>query len=59
MVTIVYNHEAVKSMTKEEFLEMHQHLAEHTDLSADYDKIVPPKKEKPSAPAKKPAKGDK
>lgn len=52
---IGYNEEAVKGMTKEEFLENQKHHAKDTDLVADYERIVG-KKEKAEKP-KEPAKG--
>jgi hypothetical protein len=46
MITIRYNEESVKTMTKEQFLENQKHHANDTDLEADYLKICPPKSKK-------------
>lgn len=50
MYTVGFNKEWVKSVSKAEFLEHEKHHeANGIDLSAEYDKIVPPKaKEKPT-----------
>lgn len=48
---VSWNKEVVKSLTKDQFIEMHQHMKDDVDLDAEYDKIVPPK-EKPEAKSK-------
>jgi hypothetical protein len=53
---INYNEEAVKTLTKEEFLENQKHHAKDTDLSADYDKIVGAEKKVAATVPKKPEK---
>jgi hypothetical protein len=50
------NHAAVKTMSKEQFVEMMQHHKADIDLESEYDKIVPPTKK---AEAKAPAKNEK
>lgn len=44
MSTVInYNEDWVRSVTKNEFLENQKHHSNDTDLSADYDRINPPK----------------
>jgi hypothetical protein len=40
-----FNHDWVKSVSKEEFLKSQSHIADVEFLSEEYDKIVPPKKD--------------
>lgn len=42
---VTLNKEAVKAMSKKEFVAMMQHHKNDIDLEAEYDKIVPPVKE--------------
>lgn len=44
---MAFNEEEIKKLSKKSFIAMHQHHAKDYDLAAEYDKIVPPKKEKP------------
>lgn len=46
------NKEAVKSMSKKEFVDMMQHHKGDINLEAEYDKIVPTKKATPKEVAK-------
>ena len=39
-----WNEAAVKAMSKEQFVDMHQHYKDSVDLEAEYDKIVPANK---------------
>lgn len=50
------NKEAVKTMTKEQFVGMMQHHKDDVDLEVEYDKIVPPKTEAPKESKKEVAK---
>lgn len=46
------NKEAVKSMSKQQFVDMMQHHKGDIDLEAEYDKIIPTKKATPKEAAK-------
>lgn len=54
---IGFNTDHVKKLTKEEFIKQFKPAYPKHDLSAEYDNIVPPKKEEPKTePAKLPVK---
>ena len=43
-MTISFNKEAIKKMSKAEFIKMHKSFAQLIDLDAYYDKVNPKKK---------------
>lgn len=45
-VTVKFNKEAAKKLSRAKFIEKHKALAEHVDLGAEYDRMFPPKKKK-------------
>lgn len=45
-IQISFNEEWVRSVSKKEFLENEKYHADNIDLSAEYDRINPPKKAK-------------
>lgn len=48
-IEISWNKEAIKTLSKAEFVKMHDHHKEDVDLGGVYDEINPPKvKEKPT-----------
>lgn len=59
MVTISYNEEWVKSVTKKVFIETYKDHDGDIDWSAEYDRINPPKEKAPvKSEAQEPAKQD-
>lgn len=50
-----WNEKVIKTISKADFVKMHQHLKHDVDLEAEYDKIVPPKEKpiKKEVPAEK------